>query len=111
MTKIYHVLIQMFLWTPSKAVGSISIIKRTNLEIGSPSMHHYSHQRAGVCHLYMYKNFAVMEAPSSAQQSYYPSSTDTDDKSSVPVHQVTACLRSKYVKESLDLQHVLSIYI
>lgn len=44
-------------------------------------------------------------------QNYFPSSTDTDAKSSVPTHQVAVCLRSKYMKESLDLQNVLSISI
>lgn len=44
-------------------------------------------------------------------QNSFPSSTDTDAKSSVPTHQVAVCLRSKYMKESLDLQNVLSISI
>lgn len=109
MAKIYHVLIQMVLWTPWKAAGSILIIKRRNLEICSSSMQHCLHWRACVCCLY--SHFALMEACSLAQQSYFSSSSDTDAKSSVPAYQVAGCLRSKYMKKSLDLQNVLSTFI
>lgn len=45
------------------------------------------------------------------QQSCFSSSSDTDAKSSVPAYQIAGCLRSKYMKKSLDLQNVLSTSI